>query len=155
MTINDALMAVFTLTAFFQINKQRSIYILLCGIMFLIHDYLSSELSDQMYYFSACVVDATAVIMAMCLSPVTKAVRCMQKICMSFCIANMYGFIIWYLYLPPLSYNLLCTVLYVLLIFTTLKSEARGVMGSDSLLNFVFHRHCFGDAEHKENKGEK
>lgn len=85
------------------------------------------------YYLSAALIDALFVLIIHLQSPVSRHLRITQLICTLFIPVQIGGFAMWYLYEPPLVYNVACSVLYLALITTIIsrdKKRARNLKGS-------------------------
>lgn len=85
------------------------------------------------YYLSAALIDALFVLIIHLKSPVSRQLRVTQLICALFIPVQVGGLVMWYLYEPPLVYNVACSALYLALITTTIsrdKKRARNLRGS-------------------------
>lgn len=153
-SLNSALMAVYFLTAFSQLSRKRFTFVFLSGLLFVSHDIISDHLSDPVYYFSAAIVDASCIVIAFLLSPIDKAIRRLQVCCFYSILINTYGFIIWYLYFQPATYNYLCTINYLFMISISLTYEDRALRPdhSDSVIQL---HHCGGALVSKKNGGRR
>jgi hypothetical protein len=125
MSLNSVLMAVYFLAAFAQLSRKRFIFVFLSGAIFLTHNILDPILSDPAYYFTAALSNASCILIGKMLSPVDQAIRKLQISCLAFIILDMYGYVIWFFYMPPISYDLACTAVYLCMLNFSLRSEAK------------------------------
>lgn len=109
------------------------------------------------YYLSVALIDALFVLIIHLQSPVSRHLRIAQLICALFIPVQIGGLVMWYLYEPPLVYNVACSVLYMALITTIIsrdKKRARNL--KDSKLRIVHDsvmRHGSAMAAKDEVKG--
>jgi len=85
------------------------------------------------YYLSVALIDALFVLIIHLKSPVSRHLRIAQLICALFIPVQIGGLVMWYLYDPPLVYNVACSVLYMAIITTIIsrdKKRARNLKGS-------------------------
>lgn len=85
------------------------------------------------YYLSVAIINATFVLIINLQSPVSRQLRTAQAISALFIPVQIGGLVMWYLYEPPLVYNVACSVLYLALIINIIsrdKKRARNLKGS-------------------------
>ncbi len=109
------------------------------------------------YYLSAALIDALFVLIIHLQSPVSRQLRIAQLICALFIPVQIGGLAMWYLYEPPLVYNVACSVLYVVLITTIIsRDKKRARNRKDSELRIIHDsgwRHGSAMAAKDEVKG--
>lgn len=106
---------------------------LLLAALILGHDLASQSATGWGYYLSAATVDLTLV---MALSTWAKPSRLTDGLLLlSFCslLLNFYGWVIWFAYLPPNSYNLGFIVLYSVAIYIILRGKGARLDNPDIL----------------------
>ena len=118
-------MAVYFLTAFAQLSRRRFIFVFCSGLIFLFHNSIDPLLSDPAYYFTAAIADASCILIGKMLSPIDKAIRKLQISCFAFIIINTYGYIIWFLYMQPFTYDFACSLAYICMILFSMRGEAK------------------------------
>jgi len=91
------------------------------------------------YYLSVALIDALFVLIINLQRKVSRQLRIIQLICVLFIPVQIGGLVIWYLYEPPLVYNLTCSALYVALIITIIAGgKRRGRVNKAAQLR-IFH----------------
>lgn len=75
------------------------------------------------YYLSVVLIDALFALIIHLKSPVSRHLRIAQLICALFIPVQIGGLLMWYLYEPPLVYNVACSVLYLALITTIISRD--------------------------------
>lgn len=109
------------------------------------------------YYLSVALIDALFVLIIHLQSPVSRHLRVAQLICALFIPVQVGGLVMWYLYEPPLVYNVACSVLYLALITTIIsRDKKRARNRKDSKLRIVHDsdwRHGSAMAAKDEVKG--
>ena len=90
------------------------------------------------YYLSVSLIDALFVLIIHLQSPVSRQLRTAQAICALFIPVQVGGLVMWYLYEPPLVYNVACSVLYLALIINIIsRDKKRARNRKDSKLRIV------------------
>lgn len=79
------------------------------------------------YYLSVALIDALFVLIIHLQSPVSRHLRIAQLICALFIPVQIGGLVMWYLYDPPLVYNVACSALYIALIINIISRDKRRV----------------------------
>ena len=109
------------------------------------------------YYLSVALIDALFVLIIHLKSPVSRHLRIAQLICALFIPVQVIGLVMWYLYEPPLVYNVACSVLYLALITTIIsRDKKRARNRKDSKLRIIHDsdwRHGSAMAAKDEVKG--
>lgn len=109
------------------------------------------------YYLSAALIDALFVLIINLQSPVSRHLRITQLICALFIPVQIGGFVMWYLYEPPLVYNVVCSVLYLALITTIISRDKKCARNRKDSRHHIIHdsdwRHGSAMAAKDEVKG--
>lgn len=95
----------------------------------LLHDVAFSHLDGIAYYGSAALLDLAIMILLSGVHPLRKTVIRLQVICLISIIANMLGWLIWFVYLPPTAYNFTFFCLYLWALVELLKKDRDNVGG--------------------------
>ena len=90
------------------------------------------------YYLSVAIIDAEFVVAISLMTVVNRRARLIQAVCLAFIPAQAIGLTMWYLYEPPLIYNLICSALYLALISSIIFGDrSRAGATKDSELRLV------------------
>lgn len=115
-----------------------------------------SELDGMLYYGIAALVDLAMVILTSGIRPIPRMVLTLHKIALVSIAANMYGFILWFNYLPPTTYDSAFILIYLWLLLTLIRKGGKRVGGftiSSWTTCFNFNhssRRVSGDKNQKE-----
>ena len=109
------------------------------------------------YYLSVALIDAMFVLIIHLQSPVSRHLRIAQLICTLFIPVQIGGLVMWYLYEPPLVYNVACSVLYMALITTIISRDKKRARNRKDSRHHIIHdsdwRHGSAMAAKDEVKG--
>ena len=109
------------------------------------------------YYLSVALIDALFVLIIHLKSPVSRHLRIAQLICALFIPVQVCGLVMWYLYEPPLVYNVACSVLYLALITTIISRDKKRARNRKDSRHHIIHdsdwRHGSTMAAKDEVKG--
>ena len=109
------------------------------------------------YYLSVALIDALFVLIIHMQSPVSRHLRITQLICTLFIPVQVGGLVMWYLYEPPLVYNVACSVLYLALITTIISRDKKRARNRKDSRHHIIHdsdwRHGSAMAAKDEAKG--
>ena len=109
------------------------------------------------YYLSVALIDAMFVLIIHLQSPVSRHLRIAQLICTLFIPVQIGGLVMWYLYEPPLVYNVACSVLYLALITTIISRDKKRARNRKDSRHHIIHdsdwRHGSAMAAKDEVKG--
>jgi len=146
------LMVLIIATAFIQPNAPR----LYAAVIFVgataLHELFFSDYGGLQYYGSAALFDLAIIILTSGINPVPKMVLSLQKICIVSIIANLAGWVIWFLYYPPIIYDLAFVAIYAWTLITLIKRTGINVGGYtlDSWATcFRFNRYSWLNYSHK------
>lgn len=142
--------------AFIQPNAPR----LFAAVIFVgvtaLHEVFFSDYDGLQYYGSAALFDLAIIILTSGINPIPKMVLSLQKICIVSIVANLVGWILWFLYYPPLLYDLAFVVIYAWTLIILIKRNGLNVGGysMDSWAScFRFNRNPWV-VYFSKNKGE-
>lgn len=109
------------------------------------------------YYLSVAIINALFVLIIHLQSPVSRQLRTVQAISALFIPVQIGGFVMWYLYEPPLVYNVACSVLYLALITTIISRDKKRARNNNVSKLRIIHdsdwRHGSAMAAKDEVKG--
>ena len=124
--------------------NQKAVYIFAFPV--LVFNYIGEGIPDDLlfyYYFLAAVTDLFIIMALSKLTYKTKFASKLQKICIAFMLANFFGWIIYKAELPPDVYEMICTVLYLWVLFSTIGGikDVLGDSAMDSRNHNIFSNH--------------
>lgn len=109
------------------------------------------------YYLSVAIINALFVLIIHLQSPVSHQLRTAQAISALFIPVQIGGLVMWYLYEPPLVYNVVCSVLYLALITTIISRDKKRARNNNISKLRIIHdsdwRHGSAMAAKDEVKG--
>ena len=137
--LNAWLIGALIVGVLFQPNAPRFYSALIISIMYQIHAVFFWDADAFLYYGSAGLVELGAVFILAFVSNPPKMTIDLLKINLAFVFVNLFGYLLWFFYYPPLIYNVLCAVLYTLTLITFI------LRGREDVGNFAMHswRSCF------------
>ena len=91
------------------------------------------------YYLSVALIDALFVLIIHLKSPVSRHLRITQLTCALFIPVQIGGLVMWYLYEPPLVYNVACSVLYMALITTIISRDKKRARNRKDYRHHIIH----------------
>tara|TARA_R110000765_G_scaffold154371_2_gene257395 strand:- start:165 stop:665 length:501 start_codon:yes stop_codon:yes gene_type:complete len=127
--LNSWLIGALAVGILFQTNSPRLYAAFLFSAVLYAHELIMYDADGILYYGSAASLDLLAVILMGMVSPLPRMVLRLQMISFLFIIVNFIGWIMWYLYQPPLVYNILCAILFSLAFITLLLRDKKDVGG--------------------------
>lgn len=116
MTVNDYMQIMLAVVSIWR----RSWLALAFSILYLLHMAVESYLSSPMYYLALILIDAAV---AMAITAYTPSRRDIAVAACAglFILVNCYGMAIWWLYMPPTSYDYACAAVYIIMITTIMS----------------------------------
>ena len=109
------------------------------------------------YYLSVAIINALFVLIIHLQSPVSRQLRTVQAISALFIPVQIGGLVMWYLYEPPLVYNVACSVLYLALTTTIISLDKKRARNRKGFGHHIIHdsgwRHGSAMAAKDEVKG--
>lgn len=95
----------------------------------LLHEFKFSDLDGIAYYGSAALLDLLVLILLSGISPIPRLAVRLQIISLISIIANMAGWLIWFLYLPPTVYDFTFYLLYAWALVELIRRNGDNVGG--------------------------
>lgn len=99
---------------------RRSWLALAFSILYLLHMAVESHISSHMYYLALILIDAAVALSISAFTPSCRDIL-IAGCCGIFMLVNCYGLAIWWLYMPPTSYDYACTAVYIIMITTIIS----------------------------------
>ena len=116
MTFNDHMQILLAVVSIWR----RSWLALAFSILYLLHMAVESHLSSPMYYLALILIDAAVALSISAYTPSRRDIF-IAGCCGLFLLVNCYGLAIWWLYMPPTSYDYACTAVYIIMITTIIS----------------------------------
>ena len=116
MSINDVLFIVLAVVSVLR----RSWMAVAFSFLYLLHMAVESHLSSPMYYLALILIDAAVALSISAYTPSRRDIF-IAGCCGLFLLVNCYGLAIWWLYMPPTSYDYACTAVYITMITTIIS----------------------------------
>lgn len=113
----------------------------------LLHEVFLADADGLLYYGSAALFDLAIVILLSGVHPLPKMVLALQQICIVSIFVNLFGWVLWVLYLPPTAYNTSFVLLYFWALLALINRGANDVGGytmASWATCFRFHRRTRG-----------
>lgn len=131
--IVDILVAGMLLTILAQPNIGRAgIAIIYAGIM-AAHGLFMAELDGISYYVSAAIFDSAIILFLGKYKHEYMLASDLQKLAFISILLNAYGWVIYMLYLPPMTYNAAFIAFYAFSIYVLLRREGKKNVGDNSV----------------------
>lgn len=118
--IISSLILIITVLALLQ-EKHRRTPALICALLLLIHDNFMVSLDGVLYYLSDAMFCFIIIFMTANLKETSRLIVKLHYIFLIGIVLNLYGWVIWMLYLPPTSYNVAFMLLYTSIIIVLLS----------------------------------
>jgi len=125
--LNTILVYVICVVAFIQPNAPRLFAALALAGITLLHGVFLTDTTGILYYGSAALFDLGIIIVTSGINPIPKMVITIHKICFVSIIANSVGWLVWFLYYPPLVYDATFAVIYIWTLIIILKRDGSDV----------------------------
>ena len=119
----DILLLVILFLAFLQPTKHRMLAATTYGGLCAIHNVFSITLEGGAYYISAGFFDLVILAVLCSYGAINKLTDDLISICIASLVINAYGWLIWFNYLPPVSYNIASMALYLIAILVLTQKE--------------------------------
>src|SRR5574344_2743856 len=117
MTVNDYMQILLAVVSIWR----RSWLALAFSILYLLHMAVGSHLSSPMYYLALILIDAAVALSISAFTPSRRDIF-IAGCCGIFMLVNCYGLAIWWLCIPPTSYDYACTAAYITMITTIIST---------------------------------
>jgi len=113
----DFLVIVLVFVALFQPTQERALAAICFASLTLVHNLLSDYFSDINYYFSDMFLHLWIIFTLVALSEITDFILILIRICIGAIVLNIFGWVIYMLYLSPIYYNYAFASLYIYTIY--------------------------------------
>lgn len=119
--------------ALFQASTGRMTAGLIIVALAVVHDAVLGEATGLLYYGSAALADAVAIIFLSYLRPTCSAIYALSVLCFMSMVFNIVGFGMWYAYLPHQPYDFIMAVVYAAMISVLLWGPGNGQLGGSTI----------------------
>lgn len=109
MSLNDVLFAMVCLTAVYA----RSVAAALFCAAYALHSFYSPAMEQWMRYATLILIDSATAFAVVAIKRPSRASVITGVSSGVFLAVNVAGFVAWYLYLPPATYDAVCSVVYI------------------------------------------
>ena len=109
MSLNDILFALVCLTAVYA----RSVSAALFCAAYALHSFYSQAMEQWMRYATLILIDSATAFAVVAIKRPSRASVITGVSSGVFLAVNVAGFVAWYLYLPPATYDAVCSVVYI------------------------------------------
>lgn len=109
----DNLIILIFLAATLQSDNGRRVAAFMFAVVALTHSMCMSDLDGFAYYGSAAMFDLALITILSKMNPITDIVIKLQRISLVSIGVNMLGWVMWYLYLSPVIYNVSFIFIYL------------------------------------------
>lgn len=117
------LLVIICIVAIFQPSWDRFTIAMTYAVLCVGHSLVGVELIGFWYYFSAAVFDLAIISLIYAYGSRVRLTDDLINISALSIVLNFYGWLTWYLYQPPLSYNLTMVALYFIAILSLLRKD--------------------------------
>lgn len=135
--MTDCLVIVLCLLALFQQVGRRT-SALIFSLSCLTHGYFMGDLGGLFYYLSAGFFDVVVIAIICAYLKPSRFNDCLIGLSVLSICFNFYGWVIWYLYLPPESYNIMFEALYLIAILVFLWRDCASDTSYDKRRDSLF-----------------
>lgn len=129
--ISNILILLIGIAAFARKGESRYAFLcfsMLCGFMAIIDVALPGAL-ESYYYVLCAAVDLFIIIVLSRVRRVNDDIIFIQKACILFIVINLFGWVIYEMYIEPDDYNELCALLFAVILFSSLIKRNRNELG--------------------------
>lgn len=109
MSLNDILFALVCLAAVYA----RSVSAALFCAAYALHSFYSPAMEQWMRYATLILIDSATAFAVVAIKRPSRASVITGVFSGAFLAVNVAGFVAWYLYLPPATYDAVCSVVYI------------------------------------------
>ncbi len=138
----DFLLIAICVLVVLQPTEERMIVATIYAGLCVIHNIASVEFVGFTYYMTAGMFDLVILALLCSYGAAGRLTRNLISVCMVSIVLNFYGWLIWFLYQPPMTYNIASMALYLIAILILSEKECSHEYGLNqrhsSLLSFNY-----------------
>ena len=122
MSLNDVLFAMMCLTAVYARSALAAVF---CSA-YALHSFYSAEMAQWLRYVALILIDSGVAFAAVAVKLPSRVTVLTGVFSWVFLVANSVGFVLWYLYLPPATYDAVCSVVYIAMMAAFIDEGSNG-----------------------------
>lgn len=122
MSLNDVLFALVCLTAVYA----RSVSAALFCAAYALHSFYSPAMEQWMRYATLILIDSATAFAVVAIKRPSRASVITGVSSGVFLAVNVAGFVAWYLYFPPATYDAVCSVVYIAMLAALINEGSNG-----------------------------
>ena len=143
MTMNDVLFAMMCLTAVYARSALAAVFY----AAYALHSFYSAEMAQWMRYVALILIDSGVAFAAVAFKRPSRGTVLTGVFSGAFLVANSVGFVLWYNYLTPATYDAVCSVVYIAMMAALIGE------GSNGRLRLAVYRLAGSDPSLSVRKG--
>lgn len=122
MSLNDVLFAMVCLAAVYA----RSVSAALFCAAYALHSFYSADMEQWLRYVALILIDSATAFAVCAINRPSRASVLTGVFSASFLLVNSGGLIAWYLYLPPTTYDAICSAVYIAMLAALINEGSNG-----------------------------
>ena len=122
MTLNDVLFAMMCLTA---VYARSALAALFCAA-YAMHSFYSAEMAQWLRYVALILIDSGVAFAAVAVKRPSRGTVLTGVFSWVFLVVNAVGFVLWYNYIPPATYDAVCSVVYIAMMAAFIDEGSNG-----------------------------
>lgn len=122
MSLNDVLFAMTCVTAVYARSALAAVF---CSA-YALHSFYSAEMEQWMRYVALILIDSAVAFTAVAVKHPSRGTVLTGVFSGAFLVVNATGFVLWYLYLPPATYDAVCSVVYIAMMAAFIDEGSNG-----------------------------
>lgn len=122
MSLNDVLFAIMCFTAVYARSALAAVF---CAT-YAMHSFYSAEMAQWMRYVALILIDSGVAFAAVAVKQPSRGTVLTGVFSGAFLVANSVGLVLWYLYLPPATYDAVCSVVYIAMMAAFIDEGSNG-----------------------------
>lgn len=122
MSLNDVLFAMMCLTAVYARSALAAVF---CAA-YAMHSFYSAEMAQWLRYVALILIDSGVAFAAVAVNRPSRGTVLTGVFSGVFLVANSVGFVIWYNYFPPATYDAVCSVVYIAMMAAFIDEGSNG-----------------------------
>lgn len=143
MILNDVLFAMMCFTAVYARSALAAVF---CAA-YALHSFYSAEMAQWMRYVALILIDSGVAFAAVAVKRPSRGTVLTGVFSGVFLVANSVGFVLWYNYIPPATYDAVCSVVYIAMMAAFIDE------GSNGRLRLAVYRLAGSDPSLSVRKG--
>lgn len=122
MTMNDVLFTMMCLTAVYARSALAAVF---CAA-YALHSFYSAEMVQWLRYVVLILIDSAVAFVAVAVNRPSRGTILTGAFSGVFLVVNAVGFILWYNYIPPATYDAVCSIVYIAMMAAFIDEGSNG-----------------------------